>query len=146
MTLPPFHERKGVVSLERAAAALLERSLLPTKLPNVPGLEFATRYVAAEDRAVGGDWYHLFTVPSGALWIVVGDVTGHGLHAAVVMGRIRSALRAYALIEPSPHRVLDLVDRKVEHFEIETESVSACRKILEGTTGALLRQSGLAAG
>ena len=113
-------------AIERAAAALLERSLLPGRLPRCPGLEFAARYVATEGRAVGGDWYDLFTVPSGALWIVVGDVAGHGLHAAVVMGRIRSALRAYALIEPSPHGVLDLVDRKVNHFEIETLATVSC--------------------
>ena len=48
---------------------------------------------------VGGDWYDLFTLPSGQLWIVVGDVAGHGLQAAVVMGRIRSALRAYTLLD-----------------------------------------------
>jgi phosphoserine phosphatase RsbU/P len=113
-------------AIERAAAALLERSLLPGRLPRCPGLEFAARYVATEGRAVGGDWYDLFTVPSGALWIVVGDVTGHGLDSAVVMGRIRSALRAYALIEPSPNGVLDLVDRKVAHFEIETLATVTC--------------------
>jgi serine phosphatase RsbU (regulator of sigma subunit) len=113
-------------AIERAAAAVLERSLLPSKLPSCPGLELATRYIAAEDRTVGGDWYDLFTLPSGALWIVIGDVAGHGLEAAVVMGRIRSALRAYALIEPSPDRVLDLVDRKMHHFEIGTFATVAC--------------------
>jgi sigma-B regulation protein RsbU (phosphoserine phosphatase) len=116
-------------ALERAAAALLERSLLPPRLPATPGLDFAARYVAAEERTVGGDWYDLFTLPSGDLWIVVGDVAGHGLEAAVVMGRIRSALRAYAMIEPSPERVLDLVDRKVNHFEIETFATVACAVI-----------------
>jgi serine phosphatase RsbU (regulator of sigma subunit) len=113
-------------AIERAAAVLLERSLLPGRLPRCLGLDFATRYVATEGRAVGGDWYDLFTVPSGALWIVVGDVAGHGLKSAVIMGRIRSALRAYALIESSPHAVLDLVDRKVDHFEIETLATVVC--------------------
>ena len=60
--------------------------------PECPGLEFATRYLTP-DEPVGGDWYDVFTVPSGELWIVTGDVAGHGLHAAVVMGRVRSALR-----------------------------------------------------
>jgi len=113
-------------AIERAAVGLLERSLLPSKLPRVSGLDFATRYVAAEERRVGGDWYDLFTLPSGQLWIVVGDVAGHGLEAAVVMGRIRSALRAYSLVEASPERVLDLVDRKVNHFEIGTVATVAC--------------------
>jgi phosphoserine phosphatase RsbU/P len=114
------------LAIERVATGLLERSLLPTKLPSCPGLSFATRYVAAEELTVGGDWYDLFTLPSGQLWIVVGDVAGHGLHAAVVMGRIRSALRAYTLVDPSPERVLDLVDRKVNHFEIGTMATLAC--------------------
>jgi sigma-B regulation protein RsbU (phosphoserine phosphatase) len=117
------------LAIERAATGLLERSLLPTRLPNCPGLTFETRYVAAEEHIVGGDWYDLFTLPSGQLWIVVGDVAGHGLHAAVVMGRIRSALRAYALVDESPESVLDLVDRKVNHFEIGTMATVACAVI-----------------
>jgi sigma-B regulation protein RsbU (phosphoserine phosphatase) len=111
---------------ERAATGLLERSLLPTKLPSCPGLAFATRYVGAEHKTIGGDWYDIFTVGSGQLWIVMGDVAGHGLQAAVVMGRIRSALRAYSLLDESPERVLDLVDRKVNHFEFGAMATVAC--------------------
>ena len=105
-------------AVEAAAASLLERGLLPTRLPRVPGLEFAARYVATENRAIGGDWYDTFRLPDGAVWVVTGDVAGHGLNAAVVMGRVRSALRAYALLGEGPARVLTLTDRKVEHFEI----------------------------
>jgi Stage II sporulation protein E (SpoIIE) len=111
---------RGKATIELAAAALLEPGLLPPRLPRCRGLDFAARYVATEHRTVGGDWYDLFTLPSGAMWIVVGDVADHGLEAAVVMGRIRSALRAYSLIDGSPERVLDLVDSKVQHFEIGT--------------------------
>ena len=113
-------------ALEQAATDILERSLLPATLPNCPGLEFATRYVPAAARTVGGDWYDVFTMPSGQLWIVVGDVAGHGLEAAVVMGRIRSALRAYTMLELPPEEVLDLVDRKVNHFEIGTIATVVC--------------------
>ena len=56
-----------------------------------PGLEPAARYVPAEGEAIGGDWYDVFTLPSQQLWIVVGDVAGHGVNASIVMGRIRSA-------------------------------------------------------
>jgi sigma-B regulation protein RsbU (phosphoserine phosphatase) len=115
-----------LLAIERAAAGLLERSLLPGTLPSCPGLEFAARYAPAEARTVGGDWYDLFTVPSGQLWIVAGDVAGHGLEAAVVMGRIRSALRAYTLLDVPPDTVLDLVGRKVDHFEIGTIATVAC--------------------
>jgi serine phosphatase RsbU (regulator of sigma subunit) len=108
---------------------MLERSLLPPTPPSTPELEFATRYVAAEDRTVGGDWYDHFRLPSGELWIVVGDVAGHGLEAAVVMGRIRSSLRSYALIASSPAHVLELVDRKMQHFESQAYATVVCASI-----------------
>ena len=74
------------LAVDRVATALLERSLLPGRLPKCPGLEFATRYLTPEE-LVGGDWYDVFTVPSGELWVVAGDVAGQGLRAAVVMGQ-----------------------------------------------------------
>jgi serine phosphatase RsbU (regulator of sigma subunit) len=114
------------LAVEGAAAMLLERSLLPPTLPACPDVEFAARYVAREDRRVGGDWYDVFILPSGVLWVVIGDVAGHGLAAAVVMGRVRSALRAYALEDYPPDEVLRLVDRKVAHFEVGTMATVAC--------------------
>ncbi|HEU5270686.1 MAG TPA: GAF domain-containing SpoIIE family protein phosphatase [Jatrophihabitans sp.] len=114
------------LAISAAAANLLERSLQPARLPMLPGLQFAARYVPAEGRAVGGDWYDAFALPSGNLWLVTGDVAGHGIDAAVVMGRVRSALRAYALLDESPERVLELTDRKVKHFEIGTMVTLAC--------------------
>ena len=65
-------------------------------------------------------------VPSGDLWVVTGDVAGHGLHAAVVMGRVRSALRSYALLSSDPAEVLELTSRKVRHFEMETMVTAVC--------------------
>jgi putative methionine-R-sulfoxide reductase with GAF domain len=103
--------------LEQAAALALQRSLLPPQLPALPGLEAAARYVPGHGFGVGGDWYDLFTLPSGWLGVVIGDVSGHGLASAVVMGRIRSALRAYALVCDDPAQVLTLLDRKIHHFE-----------------------------
>jgi sigma-B regulation protein RsbU (phosphoserine phosphatase) len=112
-------------AVERAATVLLERSLLPGRLPTCPGLEFATRYLTPEE-SLGGDWYDAFTVPSGDLWVVTGDVVGHGLHAAVVMGRVRSALRAYALLSDDPAEVLELTSRKVRHFELGAMVTAVC--------------------
>jgi putative methionine-R-sulfoxide reductase with GAF domain len=106
------------LAVETAAAQMLERGLLPTRLPSVPGLQFASRYVPADSRAIGGDWYDAFVLPSGRLWLVTGDVAGHGLEAAVIMGRVKSALRAYALTEAPVAEVIRLTDRKVLHFEI----------------------------
>ncbi|MER6878426.1 PP2C family protein-serine/threonine phosphatase, partial [Amycolatopsis sp. NPDC000673] len=66
---------------------------------------------------LGGDWYDVFRLPEGQTGIVMGDVSGHGLEAAVIMGRLRSALRAYALDCDDPAEVLAKLDRKANHFE-----------------------------
>jgi phosphoserine phosphatase RsbU/P len=114
------------LAVEAAAGMLLERSLMPGKLPRCDGVELAARYVPAENRLIGGDWYDAFTLPSGQLWVVTGDVAGHGLGAAVIMGRVRSALRAYALQGGGPAEVLELVDRKVHHFEFGSMVTVVC--------------------
>nr|WP_255669622.1 GAF domain-containing SpoIIE family protein phosphatase [Aeromicrobium wangtongii] len=101
---------------EHVAALVLQRSLIPTVPPRIPGLDIAGRYLPAEGD-LGGDWYDVFSLPGGRVGIVMGDVLGHGLGSAVIMGRVRSALRAYALIEESPARVLEMLDHKIDHFE-----------------------------
>ena len=106
-----------LAEMERATTEALQRSLVPTRLPALPGLDLAARYVPGEGNGVGGDWYDLFVLPSGWPCLVIGDVVGHGLRAAVVMGRLRSALRAYALEGADPATVLTKLDRKVLHFE-----------------------------
>jgi sigma-B regulation protein RsbU (phosphoserine phosphatase) len=101
---------------DRAAAAALQRSLLPSALPSVGGAELAARYIPGSG-VVGGDWYDVFTLPSGEVGVAMGDVAGSGLPAAVIMGRMRSALRAYALETLDPAEVLDRLDRNMQHFE-----------------------------
>ncbi|MBO0775210.1 MAG: SpoIIE family protein phosphatase [Actinobacteria bacterium] len=101
---------------DRAAAAALQRSLVPPALPAVPGAELAARYVPGNGN-VGGDWYDVFALPSGEMGVVMGDVAGSGLPAAVIMGRMRSALRAYALETGDPAEALGRLDRKMQHFE-----------------------------
>jgi phosphoserine phosphatase RsbU/P len=101
---------------DRVAAAALQRSLVPSALPAVEGAELAARYVPGSG-VVGGDWYDVFTLPSGELGVVIGDVAGSGLAAAIIMGRMRSALRAYALEARDPAEVLDRLDAKMQHFE-----------------------------
>jgi sigma-B regulation protein RsbU (phosphoserine phosphatase) len=101
---------------DRLAATALQRSLLPSQLPGLPGVELAARYVPGHG-VVGGDWYDVFNLPTGELGLVIGDVAGSGLPAAVIMGRMRSALRAYALQAADPAEVVGLLDRKMQHFE-----------------------------
>jgi serine phosphatase RsbU (regulator of sigma subunit) len=107
----------GLFKAERSAARALQKSLLPERLPRVAGIDFAARYVPGDAGSVGGDWYDVFDLPSGSLCLVMGDVAGKGLRAAVVMGRLRSAARSYALTVEGPAEILALVDRKLQHFE-----------------------------
>ena len=102
---------------ERAAARALQRVLLPSALPTLPTLEFSARYVPSAEIGVGGDWYDVFMLPSGRLCIAIGDVVGHGLQAATVMGRLRAAVRSNALHSIHPNEVLEFVDRDLQHFE-----------------------------
>jgi serine phosphatase RsbU (regulator of sigma subunit)/anti-sigma regulatory factor (Ser/Thr protein kinase) len=88
-------------------AETLQRSLLPRTLPQVPGLRMAARYLpAADESAVGGDWYDVIELGSQRIGFVIGDVAGHGMAAATFMGQLRSAIRAYALDSDGPAEVL----------------------------------------
>ena len=109
--------RTRLSDLDRAAASALQRSLMPGALPRVTGIEFAARYIPGDAGGLGGDWYDVFSLPSGRLGVVIGDVVGRGLQAAVIMGRLRSALRAFALEEDDPAEVLERLDGNVQHFE-----------------------------
>jgi phosphoserine phosphatase RsbU/P len=128
---------------ERSAAAALQRSLLPARLPAVADLEFAARYVPGNGD-VGGDWYDVFALPSGWLCIIVGDVAGNGLAAATTMGRLRTVFRAYALELDDPAELLGKVDRHMRYFEPPGLTTVLCamldptyRKLLLSTGGHL---------
>jgi PAS domain S-box-containing protein len=97
---------------EQKLAETLQRSLLPRELPRLSGLRFASRYVPASAQAeVGGDWYDVVSLPNGNVAAVIGDVAGHSIQAATVMGQIRNALRGYALEGHPPASVMDRANR-----------------------------------
>jgi len=102
--------------VDRTAARALQDSLIPT-LPELDGVSLAARYVPGSQYGVGGDWYDVFQLPNGLIGITIGDVMGHGLHAATMMGRVRSSLQSYAIEVTCPARVLERLDRKLLHFE-----------------------------
>ncbi len=103
-----------VYEREHRIAETLQRSLLPEHLPRLPGLDVAARYIpAAEEAEVGGDWYDVLSVPGGGVGLVMGDVAGKGLAAASMVGRLRSALRAYAFEGHAPARVLERLNRLI---------------------------------
>lgn len=89
----------------------LQRALLPDTFPRVDGAIFHAAYRPASDEAeVGGDWYDAFALPDGRIAISMGDVAGHGLEAATVMGEIRQAMRTIAVTETEPSQVLQHVN------------------------------------
>ncbi len=99
---------------ELKIAETLQRSLLPERLPGLPGLEVAARYLpAAAEAEVGGDWYDVLTIPGGRVGLVMGDIAGKGLAAASMVGRLRSALRAYALEGHTPDLAVGRLNRLI---------------------------------
>ncbi len=102
---------------EHRIAETLQRSLLPEELPDIPGIALAARYVpSTSGMEVGGDWYDVVPLPDGRVGVAIGDVAGHGLRAAATMGQLRMALRAYALEESSPLRVVRRVRELVQRL------------------------------
>jgi serine phosphatase RsbU (regulator of sigma subunit)/anti-sigma regulatory factor (Ser/Thr protein kinase) len=107
------------LSIERSRLAVqgqiaqtLQRSLLPRNLPQLPGLSMAARYLpAAQESAVGGDWYDVIELGHRRLGLTIGDIAGHGIAAATFMGQLRSAVRAYALEVESPAELLGKLSR-----------------------------------
>jgi len=119
---------------QRAVADQLQQSLLPTGLPSVPGLRLAARSQPGDpSHQVGGDWYDVFTLPSGKVGLVVGDVVGHDFAAAAAMGQIRAALRSVAAFESSPGAVLARVNEIADIYDV-TELTTCLYAVVDQTT------------
>jgi PAS domain S-box-containing protein len=101
-------EHARLYERERTTADALQRAMLPAQLPLLSDIRFSASYSAAsESQRVGGDFYDAFAIPDGRVAVTIGDVTGHGLEAAVIMGEIRQALRAAAFEAAEPSAILD---------------------------------------
>jgi serine phosphatase RsbU (regulator of sigma subunit)/anti-sigma regulatory factor (Ser/Thr protein kinase) len=101
-----------VYEREHRIAETLQRSLLPESVPELPGFDVAASYIpAAAEAEVGGDWYDVIPIAGGAVGLVMGDVAGKGLAGASMVGRLRSALRAYALEGHDAGRVVERLNR-----------------------------------
>jgi serine phosphatase RsbU (regulator of sigma subunit)/anti-sigma regulatory factor (Ser/Thr protein kinase) len=108
-------ERAQRYQQEHETAVTLQRSLLPDRLPDVPGLALAARYLpGAAGTEVGGDWYDVLQLADGRVGIAMGDVVGRGIPAASLMGQLRNGLRAYAIEGHPPAAVLERLDRLVQ--------------------------------
>lgn len=114
---------------ERSLAAELQEQLLPRALPKLPGVEVCARYLTATDgMGVGGDWYDLLELPGQRIGLVIGDVQGHNMRAAAVMGQLRSALRAYAAEGHEPAAVMSRTNRMMS--DLDPSLFATCAYVL----------------
>ncbi|MEU0337366.1 SpoIIE family protein phosphatase [Streptomyces sp. NPDC006193] len=104
---------------EHAMAVTLQRSLLPVGLPEQDALEIASRYLPAQS-GVGGDWFDVIPLPGFRVALVVGDVVGHGLQAAVTMGRLRTAVLNFSSLDLAPDELLGHLDEMVTRLDTQT--------------------------
>ncbi|MFD8630769.1 SpoIIE family protein phosphatase [Streptomyces sp. NPDC059533] len=105
-------QRAGVAESERELTTGLQRSMMPQLGPEIPGMRIAARYVpTGGGLQVGGDWYDMIPLPSGRFALVIGDVQGHDVRAAGLMGQLRIAVRAYASEGHRPDAVLSRASR-----------------------------------
>ncbi|HEX6498289.1 MAG TPA: SpoIIE family protein phosphatase [Micromonosporaceae bacterium] len=96
---------------EHHALQMFQNAMLPAAIPTVPGVDLAVAYHPVADRMdIGGDWYDAFVLPDRRLAVALGDVAGHDVRAAAIMGQVRNAVRAYALEDPCPSSVLRRVN------------------------------------
>ncbi|MER6521189.1 SpoIIE family protein phosphatase [Streptomyces sp. NPDC001553] len=119
---------------QRQAALTLQRSLTNSALPEVTGLELTGRYLPASDHDVGGDWYDVIQLPSGRTGLVIGDVMGHGIHAAAVMGQLRTAVRTLARHDVPPALMLRSLDAVVADLG-EDEMATCVYAVHDPATG-----------
>ncbi|MEU7293627.1 SpoIIE family protein phosphatase [Streptomyces exfoliatus] len=105
---------------QREAALTLQRSLTNSELPAVTGLELTGRYLPASAHDVGGDWFDVIALPGGRTGLVIGDVMGHGIHAAAVMGQLRTAVRTLARHDIPPAAMLSSLDAVVADLGEDT--------------------------
>jgi PAS domain S-box-containing protein len=128
-----------VYEREHRIAETLQRSLLPDRLPDLPGLEVAARYLpAASEAEVGGDWYDVIPIAGGAVGLVMGDVAGKGLAGASMVGRLRSALRAYALEGHDAGRVVERLNRLL-WTEVEENQMATMLYVIVDPAASTIR-------
>ncbi|MEU6578378.1 SpoIIE family protein phosphatase [Streptomyces sp. NPDC046805] len=109
---------------EHSMAVTLQRSLLPRTLPEQDALEIAYRYLPAQS-GVGGDWFDVLPLSGARVALVVGDVVGHGLHAAATMGRLRTAVHNFSALDLPPDELLGLLDELVGRLDQDETAVDS---------------------
>lgn len=115
--------------------ARVQRSLLPSKTPDIPGLDIATSYLTSDQ--AGGDYFDFFPFDDGTWGILIADVSGHGAAAATVMAMLHGILHAYSGAERQPDAVLRWANKRLLHANIEGTFVTAFLGVYDPKTGKL---------
>ncbi|MFE5082794.1 SpoIIE family protein phosphatase [Streptomyces mirabilis] len=117
---------------EHTMAVTLQRSLLPRNLPEQSALDIAYRYLPAQ-AGVGGDWFDVLPLSGARVAVVVGDVVGHGLHAAATMGRLRTAVHNFSALDLPPDEIIGLLDELVARIDQDEASADSSAAITGAT-------------
>jgi serine phosphatase RsbU (regulator of sigma subunit)/anti-sigma regulatory factor (Ser/Thr protein kinase) len=131
-------ENAEVFAAQQAAAEMLQHSLLPDRLPLVPGMDMTARYLpggAGVD--IGGDWYDVIALPDGSIGLAMGDVVGKGIRAASLMGQLRNGLRAYARDGRSPAAVLEQLNELLTEVDSPDHMATLVFGVFDSCTGEL---------
>jgi len=126
---------------DHAVARALQRAVLPDSLPRIAGLDLAARYLPSTTGLdVGGDWYDVFALGDGRVGLAVGDVVGHNVAAASVMGQVRNLLRGYAVDKADPAAVLAATDAALARL-LPDALATAVYAVLDLASGQLIYAS-----
>ncbi|MGW7003077.1 SpoIIE family protein phosphatase [Streptomyces sp. NPDC054933] len=151
-TIAQSLQRSVLYDHEHELAVGLQHAMLPARIPDCLGVRIAVRYRPSQSgREIGGDWYDVISLAAERIGIVVGDVEGHDVHAAAIMGQLRIALRAYAAEGHSPSTVISrasafLRDLDTERFATciyaDLDTATGCASIVRaGHLGPLVRHA-----
>jgi serine phosphatase RsbU (regulator of sigma subunit)/anti-sigma regulatory factor (Ser/Thr protein kinase) len=132
-----FFDNAGRYKREHATALMLQRSMLPTGLSAPSSVEVGHRYLPGSHLVeVGGDWYESIKLPGARVALVVGDVAGHGVRAAVTMGRLRTAIQTLAMLELPPAESLQQLDELMQTIgEREPHFATCAYAVYDAVTG-----------
>jgi len=132
-----FFDNAGRYKREHATALMLQRSMLPTGLSYPTSVEVKHRYLPGSQLVeVGGDWYESIKLPGARVALVVGDVAGHGVRAAVTMGRLRTAIQTLAMLELGPAESLQQLDELMHTLGAREPHFATCAyAVYDAVTG-----------
>jgi ABC-type branched-subunit amino acid transport system ATPase component/anti-sigma regulatory factor (Ser/Thr protein kinase) len=123
----------SAITGNHTAAVNLQQSLLPHGLPEQDALDVAYRYLPAQ-AGVGGDWFDVIPLPGARVALVVGDVVGHGMHAAATMGRLRTAVHNFSMLDLPPDDLLAHLDDLVGRIDKDEAAAGGGGSPITGAT------------